>query len=307
MPNTLAHIGVQTLLLRGGSPAAAVPWLLLGCLIPDLAWILHRLFPLFLDGATPASFYELRLYSIAQSSLAVSLLLCAGLAALSRRPLQVLGLLGISCLIHLLLDATQIKPGNGVHLLAPLSWELLHFGLYWPESWPTYLQTGLGLLAVVYLWLRPGDPVRLLVTPARLLLAVLLASAYLSVPWWLRAGPLAADNHSVATLRDVAARPGKLHSFDRDAYTLTDAGPQLRTFARENLCIASEVAAEPGRISGVARFVDTECVEILEVHQSQRGARDVAVIAGLIFVLLSWIRPGAVEIQFARSEASADV
>ena len=37
--------------------------------------------------------------------------------------------LGLNALLHLLLDATEIKFGNGVHLLAPLSWRMTSFDL----------------------------------------------------------------------------------------------------------------------------------------------------------------------------------
>ena len=147
MPNTLAHIGIQALATRGLFKRAEAEWIFLGCIIPDVPWILHRTLHWVSLGLDP---YDLRLYAIAQSSLAVSLLLCAALAIVSVSPRRIFGVLAFGSLLHLLLDATQTKLGNGVHLFAPLSWELLNFGLYWPESAPTYLLTALGLAVLAY-------------------------------------------------------------------------------------------------------------------------------------------------------------
>ncbi len=122
MPNTLAHFGVQSVLSHAALHDAEPKWVILGCLIPDLPWIFQRvvaeLFP-----RVPA--YELRLYVIVQASLGISLLLCATVALLTSAPFKVFRILAVNTLVHLLLDACQIKWANGVHLFAPFSWELL--------------------------------------------------------------------------------------------------------------------------------------------------------------------------------------
>ena len=58
------------------------------------------------------------------ASLAGTLLLCAAIAALTTTPRLVASVLGLNALLHLLLDATEQKWGNGVHLLAPFSWRM---------------------------------------------------------------------------------------------------------------------------------------------------------------------------------------
>ena len=121
MPNTLAHLGVQLALTRCVMRQADPKWIYAGCVIPDLPWIARRILDASLSGLNA---YDLRLYAIAQSSLVCSLLACGALAALSRTPLASFAVLGLGAGIHLLLDACQIKWANGVHLFAPVSWEL---------------------------------------------------------------------------------------------------------------------------------------------------------------------------------------
>ncbi|MBU1985662.1 MAG: hypothetical protein KJ846_00385, partial [Proteobacteria bacterium] len=123
MPNTLVHIGIQgplnTLFGKGTNPQ----WMLLGCIIPDIPWILQRILN-FIPGIDP---YTLRLYSLNQASLFFCLFMAAALALSTRRSLHIFLLLSLNCLLHLLLDATQIKWANGVQLLVPFSWSMLRF------------------------------------------------------------------------------------------------------------------------------------------------------------------------------------
>ena len=144
MPNTLAHLGLQTLVAAPALRAGEVRWLFLGCVIPDLPWILQRA----LRGLAVVDLYERRLYAIAQASLAVSLFLCAALAALAARPRRVFVILAASAALHLLLDALQTKWANGVHLAAPFSWQLWNAGLFWPESPISLGLSALGLAVV---------------------------------------------------------------------------------------------------------------------------------------------------------------
>ena len=146
MPSTLGHIAVQGLLTRPAFPRLAARWILLGAVLPDLPWILKRITLVAIPSIDP---YDARLYFLIQASLVFCLLLAGALAALSRRPRLVFSCLAVSSLLHLLTDATQIKWGVGVHLLAPVSWEPLKLGLFWPESLPSILLTLVGLVVVV--------------------------------------------------------------------------------------------------------------------------------------------------------------
>ena len=42
MPNTLAHIGVQGITTKSIFKFADLKWIYVGCIIPDLPWVLQR-------------------------------------------------------------------------------------------------------------------------------------------------------------------------------------------------------------------------------------------------------------------------
>ena len=162
MPNTLAHVGVQVAISRALWRDAELRWISLGCVIPDLPWIAQRAITTLLPQIDP---YEMRFYAVAQASLAVSLVACAGFALLSRRPRHLFLLLSVNAVLHLLLDALQTKWANGVHLFAPFSWTIWNAGWFWPESPWTWFLTALGLGAFAWLW-RERPPVQVAPTPA---------------------------------------------------------------------------------------------------------------------------------------------
>ena len=164
MPNTLAHIGVQFLVARTLIRSADVKWIWASCIIPDLPWILQRALRATLPDV---SAYEVRLYAIAQSSFAVCLILSIALAIWSVRPARVFAILGLGCLTHLLLDSLQTKWANGVHLFAPVSWDLLNFGLFWPEDAITFALTAFGVAMAFFAWMRiPRDACLLYTSPS---------------------------------------------------------------------------------------------------------------------------------------------
>jgi hypothetical protein len=131
VPNTLVHLGIQGLGNRLVSSRIDLKWVFLGCIIPDLPWIFRRAFIALVPGI---DFYDVTLYAAVQASLLFCVLLSAVFALLSAKPRVVFGILAVNALIHLLLDTIEIKWGNGVFLLAPLTWQLLSFGWVWPDS-----------------------------------------------------------------------------------------------------------------------------------------------------------------------------
>ena len=151
-------------------------WIFVGCIIPDVPWILQRIVrPVITD---PDLLYDLRLYTIAQASLICCLLLCGAFAVLSANPGRIFAILSLNSCFHLLLDAFQTKWGNGVHLLAPLRWEAVNFGLFWPESPVTVALTAFGAVYCALFWWRgTGKPVGLTVSsPRRIGMAAILAA-----------------------------------------------------------------------------------------------------------------------------------
>jgi hypothetical protein len=83
MPNILAHCGVQGALTHTLIKDAPPAWVTVGCLIPDMPWMLVRAMKTFMPQSAA---YDLRLYAIVQATLGLSLLLSAGLALSSPRP-----------------------------------------------------------------------------------------------------------------------------------------------------------------------------------------------------------------------------
>ena len=287
MPNTLAHFGIQAVATRRLLKEPHTKWVFLGCVIPDIPWILQRAGGAFLPGVDT---YDLRLYAIAQSSLIGSLLLCGAVAAVSERPRKVLTILSLNVLFHLLIDMVQTKWANGVHLFAPLSWELLNFGLFWPESLPTYILTAFGLVYVAWIWRRIiAEPALLsAISLRRGLLAVVLLSGYFFFPLALQSGPDTYDNHFVRTLRERDARVGRLVEFDRNHYLKRPGGDILRTFAGEELRVVGEHLDHSAQVSVRARFIDAKTIEISELHEHSAWFRDGASYIGLLMLGTIW-------------------
>jgi hypothetical protein len=265
-------------------------WIFLGCLIPDLPWILQRLGSMFIPGL---DLYDLRLYAIVQASLAVSLLLCGALAQLSSRASEVFNVLAFNAFLHLLLDACETKWANGVHLFAPFSWTLLNFGWFWPESLLILLLTAFGLVYVVWtLWHTAQRPMLLRWrSPRRLLCATGLLIAYISLPLAFRAAPYAQDNHFVGTLRERQLRVGRPVEFDRNLYLKRPSGDVLRTFAGEELRISSERLGQSEVVSVRATFVDPTTIRIDALHIHWGSGRDIASYLGLVLFAALWMKP----------------
>ena len=158
VPNTLVHIGVQGLGNRLISTRIDLKWVFLACIIPDLPWIFRRT---IISLAPSVNIYDLRLYTLVQASLLFCVLLSLAFALMSEKPRLVFGILAVNSLVHLLLDAAEIKWGNGVHMFAPLDWQLLSFGLVWPDSLLVALLSLLGLLLGIWVLAHPvSTPVR---------------------------------------------------------------------------------------------------------------------------------------------------
>jgi hypothetical protein len=289
MPNTLVHLGVQAVATRTVVLDPDIKWIALGCLIPDLPWIWQRVLQAVAPGLNP---YDLRLYAIVQASFAGSLLLCGAFAAISEKPRLVFSVLALNSFLHLLLDACETKWGNGVHLVAPFSWDLVNFGLFWPESLLIYLLTAFGVVYTVGR-LRHAEvgPVGLSFgSPKGILLALALLGAYYSVPLALLHGPQERDNHSIKTLREKADRGGREVALDRSLYLKRASGDVVRTFAREELRTVGKVATTTGHVSIRGRFIDADTILVRDLHYNNARLRDWANYIGLLLVAVIWVR-----------------
>lgn len=288
MPNTLGHIGIQTLATRGIIRAADVKWIYLGCIIPDLPWILQRAV-LFVWPKIDA--LALRYYCDAQASLLFCLILSAALALLTVQPGRIFAILGGNALLHLLLDASQIKWGNGVHLLAPFSWEASNWGWFWPDSVTGYFLTALGLVALVWFWRSAVNfPAGLRRPPlSRLILLVILGAAYYWMPFWLMAGPEKAGLHDGLLVRNPALRSGRLLEIDRAPYQPDAGGGYITSRYLGRLRVQGINLGQSATLSIRGRFIGENEITVIDYHRHRDGFRDGASYLGLALIVLAWV------------------
>ena len=81
MPNTLAHAGVQGLATHTTVSEADLRWVYLGCVIPDVPWILQRAARVVIPGIDP---FALWAYVIIQVTLLGCIVLSAASALLAQ-------------------------------------------------------------------------------------------------------------------------------------------------------------------------------------------------------------------------------
>ena len=291
MPNTLAHIGVQALVTRGIARSTDLRWALLGVIVPDGPWILGRMTQTLTPGLHD---HQLWTYLIAQSSLLVSLILCAALAAVAITPGRAFVILSFNALLHLVLDALQAKWGNGVHLFAPISWHDWNAGWFELESGPSFVLTGLGF--AVGIWIirlsarAPLAPV-LVLSRRRVLITASLLALYFAVPIPLRHGPLEADTNSVGTLSDRENRTGREVQFDRVSYLVEDNVHYLRTYVGEKLRLRGRWLDHSTTVSARGTFADDSTLVLSELHRHAGRLRDWWSYIGLSIIGGAWVIP----------------
>ncbi len=291
MPNTLGHFGAQGPLSRGLFRGVDVRWIYLGCLLPDVPWILRRALESGL--ASNVDPFDLRLYVYAQASLAITLLLCGACAAWSTAPRKVFAVLGLNALFHLLLDACQIKWGNGVLIAAPLSWSMTRFDFFWPESLPTYLITSVG--AIVIAWeLRPGRRMAaaIVVNRRRVVASAVFLAAYSLAPLLAMPSVDAHDVHYIRTLREIRERPGSRIEIDRAPFVREGDRGFVLLWTGERLEIVGSLPKGGGHLSLRGWFESEDTIRLDAAHL-HRFDRDVASYIGLLALALLWLLPYA--------------
>lgn len=289
MPNTLAHFAAQGALSRGLVRGVDPRFVFLGCLLPDLPWILRRA---VVGLGVPAEVFDLRLYTMGLASLAITLLLAAAVAALTDAPRRVFVLLGVNALAHLLLDATEIKFGNGVHLLAPASWRMTSFDLL-PGDSPVYaVLTLAGAVVAAWVIARPsGMTTRLRLTPSRAAAALAFGAAYLIAPLPFLGAIQASGSYSVDVLRERDARRGRTVGLDRTAFRATPAGGFVELWTGERVRATGELPPGDAIVSLHGTFLEPDVLRVdrLRVH---RSSRDWPSYAGLALLGLVFVRGG---------------
>lgn len=303
MPNTLVHFAVQVPATRALGGPGLLPWAMLGCVVPDLPWILQRVVGMV--GA-PVDAYDLRAYVTVQASLLFCLLLAAAGASLARRPLAVFVVLAANSAAHLLLDALEIKWGNGVNLLSPFDWRLWSLGLVWPEHWLVGLATFAGaVLAGAWAWrVRPTPGTR--PGSVRWLGAALLLAVYALAPLALLGPVKAADAHYIATLADIEHRAGRPIELDRVGYSRDDGSATVTTAYGETFTLVGELPVAPATVSIRGRFLDAGTILAEEVRVNDGLFRNAASALGLAVLALVWLRCLAGTCERARRSMNTD-
>jgi hypothetical protein len=284
MPNTLAHIGLQAPLTRLGLKTAPLQWIVLGCIIPDIPWIIQRIFRL-----TPViDPVNLRMYTVCQASLFFCCILSLAFALLTKRTGFIFLLLTANILIHLLLDACQIKWGNGIHLLAPFSWHITNFGFFWPEHSISYLLTGTGLIACIVNWPKAVKSDLFLQKPNKIKATGLAFTLlfYILAPVFFIDAAYNADVHYSRTIVDKARQTGKTVEIDRGRYG--QHTKTIATYADSALSINNPPAISGKLLSVKGVFDQKNSITITEYHE-HKSHRDYASYAGLGYILLLWL------------------
>jgi hypothetical protein len=228
---------------------------------------------------------------MAQASLAGTLVLCSAFAAASAAPRLVFGVLGLNALLHLLLDAAEVKWGNGVHLFAPFSWRMTSFDLVGGEGALLAVLSVAGALLLAWeLVRRPGSGPVFDPRPQRLAAACGLGLAYLLAPLPFLSAVEATDSYSVKTLREKERRPGRAVKFDRTALVKTPAGAVLEIWTGERLHAVGAVLDHDARVSLEGTFLEPDVVRIdrLVEHGTDR---DWPSYLALVLLGLLWVRP----------------
>jgi membrane-bound metal-dependent hydrolase YbcI (DUF457 family) len=289
MPNTLAHLGVQSLLSASIIDKKNYKWLFIGCILPDIPWIARRA---ILAIQLPVSPYDIELYFIFQSSLFGCLFLSLAIAQFSQNSKKIAAILFINALLHLLLDALQIKWGNGVHLFAPFSWQTTGFNLFWPESPPSIALSILGAIFVGYAVFKlPIDPVDLVLPKSgRLIFAAVGLILYLIMPFAFASMVEAADNQYIGTLRRQDNRRGNWIEFDRRPSYSTDGRCVVKANTGEELTLEGIDKDCGGIVSLRGVFTDSKTVKVHEIYRHWGNYRDLLSYFGLLFIGYYWLR-----------------
>ncbi len=281
MPNTLIHIAIQSPASRVLIAKAEIPWIFLGAILPDIPWIVQRIL-LKVGLFDPLA---LRIYVITQASLFFCLILSFSLCWFSPKPKIVFTILAFNSLFHLLLDATQVKWGNGVHLFAPFSWHLSSFNFFWPENiFIAYASITGFLLILVLIPHIYKEGIQLTTAPKwkRIIPSLLL---YFLLPF-LFSSSLWQNNPSyVATIADIAGRPGNPIEIDRGTFKVEDA--TINMLNKERIRISGDLPAKSGIVSIQGVFLSENEVFVNAFHFHTYN-RDLASKTGLAMILFIW-------------------
>jgi hypothetical protein len=284
MPNTLCHFAIQGPTSRLIFKNSTILWIMTGCIIPDIPWMVQRLilpFHLF-------NHYDERLYFTIQASLVFCLLLSTTLALCTSMPIRIFTLLAMNCLVHLLLDTTEIKWGNGVHLFAPLTWQMLQFNLIWFENMISLIGSVAGLLYLALFWKKAVLQKIGLIPLSWYRYAGIFCCLflYLAAPFSFIADVEKANNRYIHTLREWSARPGQHIEFDRVPYF--HETQSIRIFTGESISLQGDIPEQSGLISFKGTFLSEGRIAV-SIHHIHNNFRDNGSYLGILLFCALWL------------------
>jgi len=286
MPNTIAHIAVNGFGTKALIKNADIKWVYLGILVPDFPWIIQRSVSTFFS----VNLFDLRTYAIIQATFLFSLALSLAFSFFAKEWFRIFLILSLGVFLHLLLDSLQIKWANGVHFLAPFSWKMTSFNLFWPENIITYILIITGVIFYIINWKKSvHSPLNLAFSFKRAFLFISVLLVYLILPLFLFSGPLSQDNHFISTIKNTSERTGKYVEFDRVRYVQENAEGYLLPYFKEKLFLTNFDYEGFGKISMRGRFVDEKNIEVIEYHEHFALWRDSLSYIGIVMILLVWI------------------
>jgi len=284
MPNTLVHLCIQTPASRLLFRSADFKWIGLGCIIPDIPWILQRIIAFALPGI---DLIDLRIYAVIQASLFFCLLFSLALSLLTVYPGRIFLLLSFNALAHLLLDALQTKWANDVHLFAPFSWRATGFSSVWPEHLLIYGLSAIGFGVLIVAGRRDWKKnVRLTTNRIQWGTAVLLITGYFLLPFPMFPGPERENTHYIATLRNTEKREGRGIEIDRGRFRSSDN--TIQVFSGERLRLHGKIPERDALLSIRGSFIDNKNIRVAAFHRHSRS-RDLASLVALFGVLCIWL------------------
>lgn len=307
MPNTLAHLGIGALVTRSLVRDADIKWIYLGCIIPDIPWISLR----FLEVFYPSLYnYDMVLYSTVQASLLFCIFISFVVSSFSNHYWRILTILVLGSILHLILDAFQIKWGNGVHFFIPFNWSITHFDLFQIESYPTYLITFISFIYVLYTFKKASLSTIDTIWPSksRLSVSVFFLLIYIIWPFYLIDDAEGVNTRSIKVLRGAEGRIGKEVLFDRMSYVYRpeDKGQLIHWKGKSYL--EGIDLKESATLSVRGSYISEDTIQVKDYKVHINGLRSSASLLGLLSVFIVWIRlPVRQLILFTRGHFSNNI
>lgn len=291
MPNTLAHIGLQVSATKAVAKDFDVRLVLVGCLIPDLPWILQRLL-----NVTPLDVLDVRAYTLTMASPFFCTIFALGFGLFFKRWMWVFAGVSIQCLLHLLLDGLQDKKGAGVHWFAPFNWTEFSFPIFPMEGWIIHTASILGIcVSILILWLTikhlPKWRISSMSSVPRIKggLIITLFGIYTLLPLALLDQPINANVHNLAIWERLIEREGKQIRLDRCQFAPGSPAKIKDSLSKDWISISGIDLKEPATVSLIATFIKADQLRADSYFVHTKGLRSFYTMIGLGFILLIFL------------------